>query len=154
MVAGELCPVPLAGQKRWAEMLTAGSRTALEFRDAWAGLNGEARNIWEYLGVEASGALADPIEGVGGYSTDGSTRTKIVQQRESLRHQMLDKALKAHPDRDARPVTAYQNVADDKCAGYWLLAIPSRDNCLSTRVFREAMSAHLCLGSPALREGN
>ena len=45
-------------------------------------------------------------------------------------------------------------MADDKCAGSWLLAIPSRDNCLSTMVFREAMSAHLCLGSPALREGN
>ena len=40
-----------------------------------------------------------------------------------------------------------------KCAGSWLLAIPSRDNCLSSKVFREAISSHLCLESPALREG-
>ena len=84
---------------------------------------------------------------------DGSTRTKIVQQRESLRHQMLEKALKAHPDRDARPVTVYQNVADDKCAGNWLLAMPSPDLSMSKAVFQEALSAHLCLPSPAIREG-
>ena len=47
----------------------------------------------------------------------------------------------------------YQNVSDDKCAGSWLLAIPSRDNCLSSPVFKEALSAHLCLPSPALRQG-
>ena len=131
-------------------MLAGGSRTAEEFRAAWNCLNGEAKNVWNFLGLEPSGALADPLEGVGGNSLDGSTRTKIVQQREGLRHQMLEKALKAHPDRAARPVTVYQNVSDDKCAGSWLLAIPNRDNSLSTPVFREAMSAHLCLPSPAL----
>merc|ERR1711989_286684 len=134
-------------------MLAGGSRTSLEFQDAWDCLNGEARNIWDYLGLEPSGALADPLDGVGGNSLDGSTRTKIVQEREGLRHQMLTKALKAHPDRDARPVTVYQNISDDKCAGSWLLAIPSRDNCLSSPVFKEALSAHLCLASPALRQG-
>ena len=137
-----------------AEMLAAGSRTALEFREAWDHMAGEARAIWGYLGLEPSGSLADPIEGLGGYSVDGSIRTKMVQEREGLRHQMLTKALKSHPDRDARPVTVYQNVADDKCAGSWLLAIPSRENGLTTKVFREAISAHLCLESPALREGS
>ena len=98
---------------------------------------------------ELSGALADAVEGVGGVSVDGSIRTKIAQQREGLRHIM---ALADHPDKDARPVTAYQNVADDKRAGTWLLAIPNRDNCLSTPIFKEAISSHLCLPSPALRE--
>ena len=84
---------------------------------------------------------------------DGSTRTKVVQQREALRHKLLVPALQAHPDREARPVTVYQNVADDKCAGSWPLAIPSRDNCLSTPVFKEALSAHLCLESPSLWAG-
>ena len=164
MVAGELCELPLApslqamigdmtGQGRWAGLLAAGSRTALEFQEAWADLAGEARGIWDYLGEEPSGALADQVEQVGGGSIDGGTRTKAVQQRESLRHQLLDKALAAHGDRDARPVSVYQNVSDDKCAGSWLLAIPSRDNCLSAPVFREALSAHLCLASPALRKG-
>ena len=164
MVAGELCELPLApslqamigdmtGQGRWAGLLAAGSRTALEFQEAWADLAGEARCIWDYLGEEPTGLLADPVDVVGGSSVDGGTRTRAVQQRESLRHQLLERALAAHPDRDARPVTVYQNVSDDKCAGSWLLAIPSRDNCLSSSVFKEALSAHLCLASPALRQG-
>ena len=109
--------------------------------------------IWAYLGEEPTGLLADPVDVVGGSSVDGGTRTRAVQQRESLRHQLLERALAAHPDRDARPVTVYQNVSDDKCAGSWLLAIPSRDNCLSSPVFKEALSAHLCLPSPSVRQG-
>ena len=108
--------------------------------------------ITHFNGV-SSRYLADAIEGVGGNSTDGSTRTKVVQQREGLRHKLLVRALAAHPHQDARPVTVYQNVSNDKCAGSWLLAIPNRDNSLSTPVFREAISAHLCLSSPVLREG-
>ena len=124
MVAGELCELPLApslqamigdmaGQGRWAGLLAAGSRTALEFQVAWADLAGEARCIWDYLGEEPTGSLADPVDGVGGSSVDGGTRTRAVQQRESLRHQLLERALAAHPDRDARPVTVYQNVSDE-----------------------------------------
>ena len=139
MVAGEVCPVPLApglqavigsfaGQGRWRVMLEANTRTAVEFREAWSNLSREALEIWNFLVVEPSGALADSMEGVGGSSMDGSTRTKLVQQREGLRHQILEKGLKNHADRDARPVFAYQNVADDKCAGSWLLAIPKHDN--------------------------
>ena len=164
MVAGEHCETPLvpglraavgsmAGPERWADLLAAGSRTATEFWDIWGSLAGEAQAIWGYLGEEPSGTLGAPLVGVGGSNVDGSTRSKAVQQLEGIRHQLLVKALAAHPDRDARPVAAHQNISDDKCAGAWLLAIPSRDNCLSTPVFREALSAHLCLPSPALREG-
>ena len=165
MVAGELCELPLApslqavignmagGQGRWAGLAAAGSRTGIEFQESWGDLTGEARSIWDYLGEEPTGTLADPLEEMGRDSVDGSTRTKAVQQREGLRHQLLLRALAAHPDQDSRPVTAYQNVSDDKCAGSWTLAIPSRDNCLSSPVFKEALSAHLCLPSPALRQG-
>ena len=93
MVAGEHCEQPLApslqevigdmsGQGRWATLLAAGSRTGAEFRISWTSMAEEARNIWEYLGEEATGALADPLEQVGRDSVDGSTRTKAVQQRE------------------------------------------------------------------------
>ena len=44
------------------------------------------------------------------------------------------------------------NVADDKVAGRWLLAT-HRDLSMSTPVFKEAMSAYLCLSSPAIRDG-
>ena len=77
----------------------------------------------------------------------------MVEQRESLRHQLLVKALGRHPDRQARPVTAYQNIADDKVAGRWLLTCPSRDLGMSASVFQEALSSHLCLPSPAILNG-
>ena len=76
-----------------------------------------------------------------------------MEQRESLRHQLQRKALAEHPDRQARPVTVFQNVSDNKVAGRWLLATPSQDLSMSTPIFKEAMSAHLCLPSPAVRDG-
>ena len=65
MVAGEHCEQPLApslqevigdmsGQGRWATLLAAGSRTGAEFRISWTSMAEEARNIWEYLGEEAT----------------------------------------------------------------------------------------------------
>ena len=105
---------------------------------------------WDFLEEEPSGVLSATLEEVGGCSVDGSTRTKVVQQREALRHQLLSLALSRHHNREARPVTVYQNLSDDKCAGSWLLAIPSPDLSLSFRVFREAFSAHLSLPSSEL----
>ena len=143
----------MVGPQRWTEFLAAGSRTAQEFRTAWDSLATEARNIWGYLGEEPTGPLAATVEEAGGSSIDGSTRTKVVQQREGLRHQLLTKALVAHTNREARPVTAFPNIADDKCAGRWLLATPGPSLGMSTPVFREALSSHLCLPSPAIRDG-
>ena len=88
--------------------------------------------------------------GNAGDSVDGSTRRKLVQQREYLRHQVLAKALKEFPDRDFRPATVYQNF--DKLSGAWLLALPGSSTGLSSPVFAEAMAAHLCLPSPAMLE--
>ena len=65
------------------------------------------------------------MEEVGGSIVDVHTRTKVVQQREGLRHQLLTLALSRHHNREARPVTVYQSISDDKCAGSWLLAIPA-----------------------------
>ena len=76
-----------------------------------------------------------------------------MEQRESLRHQLLKHALNEYPDRQARPVTVFQNVSNDKVAGRWLLATPSQDLSMSTPICKEAMSAHLCLPSPAVRDG-
>ena len=70
-----------------------------------------------------------------------------------LRYKLMDKALSNFSDKTARPVTAFQNIADDKCAGRWLLAIPSPDLALTPPLFKEAISAHLLLPSPAVREG-
>ena len=94
-----------------------------------------------------------PTAEAGGRSTDGSTRMRVVQQKEMLRYKLMDKALSNFSDTTARPVTAFQNIAGDKCAGRWLLAIPSPDLALTPPLFKEAISAHLLLPSPAVREG-
>ena len=83
--------------------------------------------------------------------TDGSTRRLAVQQRESLRHEVVSLALERHADRQARPVTVFQNF--DKLSGAWLLSLPGPDTGLSSKVFTEAIAAHLCLPSPAVVTG-
>ena len=97
--------------------------------------------------------MAAAVEDSGAANTDRKTRREIVEQREGLRHQQMDKALSTHADRLARPVTVFQNIADDKVAGRWLLATPGSQLSLSQSAFQEAMSAHLCLPSPAIVKG-
>ena len=141
------------GPQRWAHFLGARSRTAQEFEESWTSISGEAASIHQYLGTELTGVLAEPVAGDGGESCSGSIRRLIVEQRESLRHQLLTTALRRHRDRQARPVTVHQNVANDKVAGRWLLNCPSPDLGFSTPVFQEALSSHLCMPSPAIRDG-
>jgi hypothetical protein len=43
--------------------------------------------------------------------TDGSPRSLIVQQRERLRHEVLTLAMQRHPEREAGPVTVFQNIS-------------------------------------------
>ena len=127
------------------------SRTSQEFQKYWLSLQTEARQCAEYLDKELVLPLSKEVVGAGETSVDGSSRRKITQQREGLRQEVLTKALKAHPDRQARPVTVFQNF--DKLSGAWLLALPGPSTGLSTPVFSECMSSHLCLGSPALLAG-
>ena len=136
------------GGSRWETFLASGCRTSTEFREAWSGMQLEARQSAAYLSKELSAPLVSEVESAGDISVDRSTRRKAVQQREALRHEVLQKALKEHPDRNARPVTAYPNL--DKLSGAWLLSLPGSTNGLSAPVFAEAMSAHLCLPSPAV----
>jgi len=141
------------GPQRWRQFLAAGSRTSQEFSQCWESMAEEASHICNYLGKEFVGAMSEPLVSAGGESCNGSTRRLIVEQRESLRHQLLMKALAQHPHRQARPVTVYQNMSDDKVAGRWLLTCPSPDLGLSTPVFKEALSSHLCMPSPVIRDG-
>ena len=151
---GGICPTLeevvgiVQGGSRWETFLQIGCRTANEFREAWSDIKLEARQYAAYLGKELIAPLASKVESAGDSSEDGSTRKKTVQQREALRHEVLEKALKEHSDKNARPVTAYPNL--DKLSGAWLLTLPGSTNGLSAPVFAEALSAHLCLPSPAV----
>jgi hypothetical protein len=75
----------------------------------------------------------------GGTSIDGSIRSKVVQPKEEMRQKLLSRALATYPDRDARPVMVFPNVADDKCTGRWLLATPSPDLRMLKAVFQQAL---------------
>ena len=138
------------GVERWRDFLARESRTALEFGESWTSLSREAEQFASYLDVALESPLSSSAESAGGCSVDGSTRRKLVQQREALRHQVLTKALKEHPDRTFRPATVFQNF--DKLSGAWLLALPGSSTGLSSPVFAEAMAAHLCLPSPAVQD--
>ena len=61
---------------------------------------------------------------------------------------MISLALQNHTDREARPVTVYPNF--DKLSRAWLLALPGPHTGLTSKVFAEAMAAHLCLPSPTV----
>ena len=141
------------GEERWQISLAANSRTSREFSWAWNQLATEAKNTWQCLEKQEGGVLAAPVESAGGNHVDGKTRREVVEQQEGLRHELLTWSLAKHPDRLARPVTVYQNLSDEKVAGHWLLATPGSDLNISGSAFQEAMSAHLCLPSPAVVNG-
>ena len=74
----------LTGEQRWSRFLEAGSRTSEEFQEAWLTLTAEAISIFNFLEEEPSGPLSVPTAEAGGRSTDGSTRMRVVQQKEML----------------------------------------------------------------------
>ena len=63
-----------------------------------------------------------------------------------MRAKVLAKALTQHPDQTARPVWVFPQF--DKTACAWLLATPTPETYIPSRLFTEAMAAHLCLPSP------
>ena len=132
---------------RWQTLLRSGSRTGREFRDCWEKLQKEGRECAAFLGEGLDSHLAIPVEGLGEGRTDGSTRQLVTGQLEKLRSRVLSRALTLHPDQTARPVWGWPQFDKFSCA--WLLATPSPDTFLSSKLFREAMASHLFLPSPA-----
>ena len=141
----------MEGVNRWRTFLSAESRTSYEFDQAWNSIRQEAEECCSFLGKDLNGELAPCSESARQGKVDGSTRRLVVQQREGLRHEVLTLSRKRYRDRQARPVTVFQIF--DKMSGAWLLALPGPDTGLSSKVFSEAMSAHLCLPSPAVVGG-
>ena len=152
-----VCPqlAHLVGQdgdvlNRWQPLIESGCRTGAELVRAWAIIEREASGMADFLGQELDGVMAVTVEGVGEGRTDGSTRKKLVEQREKLRGAVLGKALELHPDQHARPVLVWPQL--DKLSSSWLLAFPGPHSGLPSNVFSEAVCGHLCLPSPACRD--
>ena len=137
-------------QKRWQPLIESGCRTGIELVRAWDILEREAKGMADFLGQEVEGVMAVTVDGVGEGRTDGSTRKKLVEQREKTRGLVLGKALEQHPDQRARPVLVWPQL--DKLSSAWLLAFPGPHSGLPSTVFSEAVCGHLCLPSPACRD--
>ena len=73
----------------------------------------------------------------------------MTEQREELKEAVLKEALLRHPDKTARPTTAYPQF--DKLSTAWKLSLPGPTNGLTTPLFQEVMAMHLCLCSPTCR---
>ena len=136
--------------ERWRTLLESGCRTGVELANAWETVQSDARGLVEFLGQELEGTLATEVLGVGEGSVTGSTRKKVVEQREKLRGSVLSKALTQYPDQQARPVMVWPQM--DKLSSAWLLAYPGPHTGLNALVFSEAVCSHLCLPSPSCRD--
>ena len=125
-------------------------RTGQELASAWHTLQNEAQCLSDFLGEGLDIPLSVTVEGIGEGSTDGSTRKKIIEQRETLRGAALTKALQIHEDQGARPVWVWPQL--DKLSSAWLLSLPGPHTGLSSQIFSEAVCANLCIPSPACRD--
>ena len=133
--------------RKWSEHTYQGRRKVAR---AWNCLQQENIECSQYLRQEASGQLTIPVEGIGEGSVDGSTRAKVVKEREELRAKVLKQALADYPDITARPVWSWKQR--DKLCTAFLLNIPGAHTSLSSPIFSEAVAALLCVPSLVCRD--
>ena len=133
---------------RWQPLIESGCRTGKELLESWKLLQTEAIQCSTYLCQEVQEPLASKVESAGNGSEDGSTRSKLVQQREELRGAVLKEALSRMKGQRKRPVLAWLNR--DKLTTSWLQCLPGPDG-LSNQAFSEAMALVLCMPSPACK---
>ena len=134
---------------RWQPLIRSGCRTGQELVSAWSQLQEEARQCAAYLGQELVSPLSSPVECAGDGSSDGSTRRKVVQQREELRGSVLKEAMARIPNKKLRPCIAWSNR--DKLSTAWLQCLPG-PNGLNNQAFSEALALALCMPSPACQD--
>ena len=113
--------------------MESGSREGEELRKVWSKLRQEEA---AWLEEEVQWSFQQEAEEVGGTSCDGSTRGRLMEERDS-------KGLEVHPiqARTNRPVWAW--MQRDKCSSAWLQALPGPDSSLSSSEFSEACAAAL-----------
>ena len=134
---------------RWRVMLNSGCREGEELRRVWSHMREEEQQAAAWLAREPRENLGVEVEGVGGQSTDGSTRGKVTQERDATRGELISKGLEVHPCQDRTNRPAWSWLQRDKLSTAWLQALPSPDTSLTSAEFSEAAAAALCLPSPA-----
>ena len=135
--------------QRWQTLISSGCRTGKEFANSWNALQTEATIMCNFLDLNLETPLSVSVEGGGEGSMNGSTRKRIVEQRETLRGSVLTSALEHYSDQTARPVLVWPQK--DKLSSAWLLALPGPVTGLTSPIFSEAVCSSLCLPSPSCR---
>ncbi len=69
---------------RWRVLLQSGCREGEELRSVWRALQEDEEQAAAWLDREMQENLARELEGVGGCSTNGSTRGKLAEERDTL----------------------------------------------------------------------
>ena len=127
---------------RWRELINGNSKTGLEFSKAWTKTKLDAEECSNFLEEDIGGSiLAAEASSAGDGSEDGSTRTKIIQILERLRHQSILAGLTRHHDREAKPVKRFSQR--DKVSQAWLSALCTPLPSISSPEFIQAMAWQL-----------
>ena len=136
-----------ASEGRWRTFLSSRLKAATEFQQAWDFLKLEAQEASTFLGRDVEGPLTQDVESAGDGNTSGTTRNKILEEREKTMGLLLLAALEQHPNQNMRPVWSWPER--DKLSSQWLLTLPGHDLSLSSEEFSECLATLLCLPSPA-----
>ena len=109
-------------------------------------MQAEARSCFQYLQQEPQGTLQADVTAAGGESKDGSTRRKLIQERDEIRVTVLTESIRRVADKSKRFVTSWTNR--DKLSSAFLHSLPSPDTGFTNCEFSEAVALLLCLPSP------
>ena len=135
------------GGSRWRDLLWLGSRTGQELALANDSLRNDAQQCMDFLEEPHEGIFSATVDSIGGESTDGSTRSKIVQFQEKMLQDVITRGLRLHHDQNAHPVRKFHHR--DKVSQAWLSALPTALSHIPSNEFQQAMAFHLLAPPPA-----
>ena len=78
---------------RWSTLLESGCREGVELKTVWSALQEEESQAAGWLDKDRQENLTQDVAGIGGHSTDGSTRGKITEERDKTRAKCISKGL-------------------------------------------------------------
>ena len=137
-------------ETRWQKLIESGCKEGQELVYTWEKLKSRATMAAEWLGDGIDEIFLPDTPGVGLGSTDGRTRSRVVEAIEKDRFKLLSKSLELHQPQSTRIVWAWKQRDKISCA--WLLSLPSLETQLTSVEFSEAAAANLCLPSPSCRD--
>ena len=117
-------------------LLQSGCREGQELCSLWRDLRQEKQEAAIWQGVEVQATLGQKVEGVRGCSMDGSTRGRVVEERDITRGALNTRGLQAYSCQDRANIPVWAWLQRDKLSGAWLQALPGHDSSLTSAEFK------------------